>query len=165
MQTFVPFQDTYQTARVLDQKRLGKQRVETLQIFLGVLRINLDGSPKLGRTWGDHTVGKMWKDNLHGLLIYQDIIVSEWRERGFKDTCWVKSKVAMHRSGVLDPDIDPESTDMLPKWVRDEYEMPVWWGREDVHSSHRAALLFKAPEFYEQYGWTEEPVYNYVWPV
>lgn len=165
MQTFVPFSDVYESARVLDLKRLGKQRVETLQIVLGVLRINLDGTPKTGRTWGDHTVGKMWAKNLHGLLVYQDAIVSEWREHSFKDTCWVKTKVAMHRAGVLHPDIDPLSTDMLPVWVQQEHPMPDWWGREDIHSSHRAALLSKNPEYYGQFGWKEAPVYNYVWPI
>ena len=32
MQTFLPYPDYYQSARCLDNKRLGKQRVEALQI-------------------------------------------------------------------------------------------------------------------------------------
>jgi hypothetical protein len=31
------------------------------------------------------------------------------------------------------------------------------------HSSHRANLLKKEPEFYNQYGWTEDPLDPYVW--
>ncbi len=33
MQTFIPEPDLYQSVRVLDRQRLGKQRVETLQIM------------------------------------------------------------------------------------------------------------------------------------
>ena len=33
MQTFLPYSSFYQSARVLDRQRLGKQRVETLQIL------------------------------------------------------------------------------------------------------------------------------------
>ena len=33
MQTFLPYRDFYQSAKVLDQKRLGKQRVEVLQLL------------------------------------------------------------------------------------------------------------------------------------
>ena len=33
MQTFLPFSDFAQTAAVLDARRLGKQRVEVLQIL------------------------------------------------------------------------------------------------------------------------------------
>lgn len=33
MQTFLPYEDFEQTASVLDRQRLGKQRVETLQLL------------------------------------------------------------------------------------------------------------------------------------
>ncbi len=32
-------------------------------------------------------------------------------------------------------------------------------------SNHRAALLYKDPEYYSQFGWTEEPALEYHWPV
>jgi hypothetical protein len=30
--------------------------------------------------------------------------------------------------------------------------------------SHRAALLYKLPEHYSQFGWTEDPKVAYLWP-
>ena len=40
---------------------------------------------------------------------------------------------------------------------------PKWFGNNKFHSSHRANLLKKEPEFYVQYGWTEDPMDPYVW--
>lgn len=49
---------------------------------------------------------------------------------------------------------------------------PPWLGREDFHASHRAALLYKDPVWYGQFGWKESPAVpdsqgrlGYVWPV
>ena len=36
MQTFLPYADFIASAEVLDQKRLGKQRVETIQVLRGL---------------------------------------------------------------------------------------------------------------------------------
>ena len=38
MQTFLPYPDFIASARVLDSKRLGKQRVEALQVLRGLIR-------------------------------------------------------------------------------------------------------------------------------
>lgn len=51
-------------------------------------------------------------------------------------------------------------------------ELPTWWGDERVHSTHRGVLLFKNPEWFSQFGWTEDPLppdpktgkFPYVWP-
>lgn len=46
-------------------------------------------------------------------------------------------------------------------------ELPPWLGFPLLHSTHRGRLLNKKPEFYSQYGWTEQPILedgNY-WPV
>lgn len=41
MQTFLPYENFNKTAQVLDRKRLGKQRVETLTIFRTLSGINV----------------------------------------------------------------------------------------------------------------------------
>ena len=53
MQTFLPFPDYIQSARALDYKRLGKQRVEALQI-LNTLTGRSEG-------WSQHPAVKMWR--------------------------------------------------------------------------------------------------------
>jgi len=49
--------------------------------------------------------------------------------------------------------------------------MPVGFGDERLHSSHRAALLYKNPEWYGRFGWSEHPAVPdskgrlpYYWP-
>jgi hypothetical protein len=45
MQTFLPYSDITESMRVLDNKRLGKQRVETYQIISAITgRLKLDGT-------------------------------------------------------------------------------------------------------------------------
>jgi hypothetical protein len=33
-----------------------------------------------------------------------------------------------------------------------------------IHRTHRAALLYKNPEHYNQFNWEETPVIDYFWP-
>ena len=78
--TFLPFNNFQNCALVLDNKRLGKQRVEAMQI------INiLEGKAK-GNGWKNHVVTKMWNGYLPALKHYCNIIIEEWIRRGFKNT-------------------------------------------------------------------------------
>jgi hypothetical protein len=50
--------------------------------------------------------------------------------------------------------------------------LPPWFGNERLHSSHRAALLYKNPEWYGRFGWKEKPAVPdakgrlpYYWPI
>jgi hypothetical protein len=53
VQTFLPYPDFARSAAVLDDRRLGKQRVETLQILRALTR------PDYG--WRHHPAVLMWK--------------------------------------------------------------------------------------------------------
>lgn len=139
MQTFVPFADFARSAAVLDNRRLGKQRVETMQIMRAIVPIGASRS----HGWRNHPATVMWRENIHGLAAYGVAICDEWIERGYKDTC--RGKIIAH--------ISP-----------DELDMPPWWGDERVHSSHRANLLRKDGEHYAQFGWVEDPAMPYFWP-
>lgn len=179
IQVFLPFADFAETARVLDRRRLGKQRVEVLQIVqanLGArlitrrfrgMEFNRTGqripvyeelaeqewtvervSPER-RTWASHTVSKMWAPHLLTLLDYQAAICKEWVcVRGHKDSCW--GKTCYLYNAAYD-----HSKDKGRPW---------WLGDERLHSSHRAALLFKNWDHYSQFGWSESPAYDYFWP-
>jgi hypothetical protein len=139
MQTFLTFPDFAQSAQVLDNKRLGKQRVETLQIVLALRRVNLDGSPKTGRTWADHPIGRMWSvSHLPALILYQFEVTLEWAARGFKDTCWDKTVNAV---GGVDGEIFQQyrfGKDIMPWWV----------GQDGFHRAHQSNLVRKDPVFY-----------------
>jgi hypothetical protein len=77
--TFIPHADFKKCAKVLDNKRLGKQRVEAKQI----LNI-LTGATKT-RGWRSHPVVAMWNGYEKALMHYYNIIVAEWIKRGFQN--------------------------------------------------------------------------------
>ena len=65
MQTFLPYPDFKKTAKCLDYRRLGKQRVECKQI-LNALQKRKGGITKGG--WVNHPATKMWEDDFQALL-------------------------------------------------------------------------------------------------
>lgn len=74
MQTFLPYPDFEKTAKCLDSKRLGKQRVEARQIIK-----NLEGERD---QWYDHPAVQMWKGYVKALKLYFNKISKEWERRG-----------------------------------------------------------------------------------
>src|SRR5205814_10681154 len=62
MQTFLPYPSFERTARVLDVRRLGKQRVEALQV------LRAQHIPNYG--WRHHPVVKMWRGHDEALVYY-----------------------------------------------------------------------------------------------
>ena len=134
MQTFLAYSGFALSAGVLDRPRCGKQRPEALQILIAL------SDPSYG--WQNHPAVKMWRGYETALAEYGIAVCREWISRGYKDTCI--DKIARFRTGKL--------------------VLPPWLGDPAFHASHRAALLAKNPEWYSQFGWTETPEINYVWP-
>jgi hypothetical protein len=138
IQTFLPYQSFQKTAKVLDNKRLSKQRVETLQI--------LNALAGLPSRWLNHPATQMWKGYERLLIYYGLAICTELISRGFKDICTARIMVHFNSKGW--PLID------VPKWL----------GHEPFHASHRSSLLRKHPEHYRQFGWSEPDNLPYFWP-
>lgn len=141
MQTFLPYPDFTQSARCLDRARLGKQRVECLQIF----RANSLTDPTVG--WRNHPTTLMWRGYDQALASYALAICEEWTRRDYLST-------------ITHFFIDFLAT--CPDWT-DACD-PPWLGNAAFHASHRAALLVKDPAHYSQFGWAEEPKIDYWWP-
>jgi hypothetical protein len=146
MQTFVPFADFDESARVLDDRRLGKQRVETLQIMRALT------IPTYG--WQNHPVTRMWRGYRAALMDYQEATCAEWVRRGFGDTCLEKT---------LD-DLATAPAD-LDAYIGETFERPPWLADESIMISHRSNLLRKYPEFYAPLFPDVPPDLDYVWPV
>jgi hypothetical protein len=149
MQTFLPYPDFTLSAQVLDQKRLGKQRVENLQLLLAFAKANRG----LHGGWARHPASRMWKGFELGLLKYQEAITHEWVEvRGYKDTCWEKS------CALFTPE-------QLADYEAGNYELPEWIGDEDFHLRHKSKLVQKAPEIYKPiFGFDIPEDLEYIWP-
>ena len=80
MQTFLPYPNLKKSLKVLDSRRLGKQRVETFQI----LNILLERTDKKG--WKNHPSVKMWKGYENALKLYFNKSVKLWISKGHKNT-------------------------------------------------------------------------------
>ena len=78
MQTFLPICDFFESAIMLDHKRLGKQRVEAMQILKALDDPN--------NRWRNHPAVRMWKGYENALKIYYNIAVEEWKKRGYNNT-------------------------------------------------------------------------------
>jgi hypothetical protein len=135
MQTFLPYSDFKQTAKCLDMKRLGKQRVEVWQILL-----NLSGEKP---NWQYHPIMAMWRGSEGILAQYGLAICDEWIRRGYKDTMRAR----------------------IDNFACLSSKLPVWYGDENIYRHYRQTLLFKNYEWYSQFGWKENPVYGYIWPI
>ena len=142
VQTFLPDPDFHKSAASLDRQRLGKQRVEVLQL-LQVEDLRTRGQ-KGG--WLNHPAAKMWRGYGHALSRYGLSCCQEWLRRGYKDTCTQK---------IADLSMGLPYTDQGD---------PPWLGSIEFHASHKSNLVRKAPEHYGKL-WPETPRdLPYVWP-
>lgn len=148
MQTFLPYADFERSAQALDQKRLGKQRVEVIQVVRGLTR------PGYG--WRHHPAVLMWKGHEEALGRYGLTICEVWTERGFGDTCAATIVADLREAGVtaLRSQANLAAAGALPAWL----------GDEEFHRSHRSALVRKDPAFYAPLFPGVPDDLPYVWP-
>ncbi|MDA0632193.1 MSMEG_6728 family protein [Nonomuraea sp. MCN248] len=149
MQTFLPYPDFARTAAVLDPLRLGKQRVEALQI-LRALTVP-------GYGWRHHPAVKMWAGFEEALVRYGLEICRQWCSMGRADTCagTLTQELAEHRGSPVA---------RTQRELAEADELPPWLGDEALHRSHRSALLRKDPAFYRPIFGAEPDDLAYVWP-
>lgn len=143
MQTFLPEANFDKSAHVLDRARLGKQRVETMQIMKALTRTS--------GGWINHPAVKMWRGYAWALLQYQKVTCTEWtNNRGYKDTCLQKTI---------------EIYNNLPDDMKNEGVYPPWLGRSDFHKSHKSNLIRKKENHYKPFWPNISNNLEYVWPV
>lgn len=141
MLTLLPEPDYKISADVLDDRRLGKQRVEVLQI--------LNALHEISNGWRNHPAVKMWSQHEPQLCEYGLVICEVWKARGFKDTCY--TKIEQHLDWCTAGDYS--------------LEKPKWFGDKCFHLSHRSNLIRKDPLYYSEL-WPDVPNnLPYVWPV
>ncbi|MCK8433940.1 cytoplasmic protein [Streptomyces sp. D2-8] len=149
MQTFLPYPDFRTTALALDRRRLGKQRVEALQVLRGLV------VPGYG--WRRHPAVKMWLGYEEALVRYGLEICRVWREQGHQDTC----------AATLVADlatIRPHAPVREQSRLAAEGELPPWLGDDPFHESHRSALVRKNPTVYAALFPGVPDDLPYVWP-
>lgn len=163
MQTFLPYESFTESAACLDNKRLGKQRVECKQILQAlqqgpyvmcdvVLSMQVFGMPvtedsarykKRKTAWYSHPATQMWKDCEFDLCCYAIAICEEWRKRGFNDT--------------LLPFFYKQSEPIVTR-----NNMPLI-GYPPFHISHQSNLVRKDNTYYRKYFPDVKNNLPYVW--
>ncbi|MBN2156802.1 MAG: MSMEG_6728 family protein [Candidatus Lokiarchaeota archaeon] len=137
MQTFLPYADFANSFKVLDYKRLGKQRAEALTLIHVIESIMKGGEKPKG--WVHHPITIMWRPYCNALKLYCNLCIKEWISRGYSNTIEFFS--------VKEKDVI----------------MPDWLGFEPFHASHRANLLRKDYSYYSKFHWKENPIKPYLW--
>lgn len=166
MQTFLPYPDFTLSAKVLDNKRLGKQRVEASQI----LKINLTYrylheensgivsnlkymySPIDGKIpWENHPAVLMWRGHEVSVAKYGCAICCEWIKRGYKDNQF------SFFARIAEDELDEFGTRKNPEWL----------GNPKLHLSHQSNLLRKDWDYYINYFGEniQDITLPYYWPV
>jgi len=145
VQTFLPYPDFAASVAVLDTPRLGKQRVETLQILRALTL------PEYG--WRNHPAVLMWRGRIPALVHYGLAGVQQWRRRGFPDT-------TADQIG----EFAPEVADLGQPQLQGRGLLPSWVGDDRLHRSHRSRLLAKDPAHYGRYFADVPDDLDYYWP-
>ena len=192
MQTFLPYADFSKSAGVLDRMRLGKQRVETLQILQKLVgerlitgatvptgrvrRVSLspEGTPEEEITWEEEPV-----------LRKVQFPKSEWRRERITTRGWDHHPAKLmwegHELSLL-----AYQKATCAEWVRRGYSdscwekslyllephreelgstPPPWLGDEEFHRSHRSNLLRKDASHYRDLWPKLSDELPYLWPV
>lgn len=153
MQTFLPTPNFVEVAKLLDYRRLGKQRLEALECLNIILGKPLaehfpDNKVYSGTRHDNHPCRWTWQGYPEWLAAYGSIICLEWTERGYVD-----NQLPIY--GLLVEQFDLQVT---------EDNRPPWLGDEDIHYSHRSNLIQKRPDIYGELWPDVEPGIQYLWP-
>lgn len=139
MQTFLISSNPSETAKILDYRRLGKQRVEVISIANVLLNGN-DG-------WSHHPATKMWKGYEPYLIkVYLKAMMDEWVNRGYDNT-----KCQIHYDKFLTLLGDRE------------VKQPHWFS-EEFFTSHKSNLLRKNHDYFSKYFPSIPDNLPYIWP-
>ncbi|WP_326595189.1 MSMEG_6728 family protein [Streptomyces sp. NBC_01803] len=150
MQTFLPYPDFARSAGVLDVRRLGKQRVEALQVLRGLT------VPGYG--WRHHPAVRMWAGYEEALVRYGLEMCRVWVVGGRRDTCAVSLAADFAALGA-------RRRIRRQERLAAGGDVPPWLGDEAFHRGHQSALVRKDPAFYtERFPGVPDDL-PYVWPV
>lgn len=149
MQTFTPYSDFEASARVLDMKRLGKQRVEVIQIVRALT--------VPGYAWTSHPAVLMWSGHEEALGRYGITMCDVWTELGFADTCAATIAEDLRVAGI--------SAIRTYGQLLADGALPHWLFEPGVQRSHQSALVRKNPSHYRPRFPDVPDDIEYHWPV
>lgn len=102
--------------------------------------------------WKNHPATRMWRGFTAALVAYGVAVCDEWVRRGRADAV---GETLLQFSAGERPDVEE---------LRRAGALPPWLGLEELHVSHRSALIRKLPEHYRPYFPDVPDDLPYVWP-
>jgi hypothetical protein len=157
--TFITSNSLEECAKNLDYRRLGKQRVECLEI------INSIENPTKG--WKNHPVSIMWKDHVDALKLYCNYMINEWIVRKFSNNMvYYFFGEEIFDVNCIFFDIKTKKYEKVPKNSKYTIFFPKWFKWKEFQLSHQASLLRKDYNFYIKKFELNEDFLNsgYIWP-
>lgn len=141
MQTFMTHDNYVDTAKALDVKRLGKQRVEAFQILKA-----LRGEYNDTGAWVNHPATVMWRGHEYELALYGLTVSVEFYERGYD------GYAMMMKFTDLCNELQSSNRESYPWWVNNEL----------LRITHQSNLMRKDDTYYSFDVPQNMP---YVWPL
>ncbi len=146
--TFILHPNLWVNSKLIDNTRLGKQRVEAMQILN-----TLQGSEKQG--WCNHPAVKMWRGYEEFLKCYINSIITEWVNRGFDNNY---------------PLIETINNPSKPWWwnkqaIHFTHQANLYLKMPHFYANTKARLNMKIPTIFD-----DEDIFNYytqigyIWP-
>lgn len=126
MNTFLPFPSYADSAAALDRLRLGKQRLEVLQMLMAMLVPSREG-------WRNHPCTKLWRGYSNSLVHYGVCVCEEWRKRGYVDNLLPQIRAYEVR---------------VRGFTLEESPRPRWTDDVRVHIMYRRRLITKDLRYY-----------------
>ena len=176
MKTFVPFSGStpeegiLRSLLCLDDKRLGKQRVETYQIWKMVRGLPFDNTKRPANhaslqpmAWSRHPAVAQWMGYADALALYLLVSLRLWGGRLSPNTGRPYSNEGMQ--GNVDR-WRIEFTEKEPG-VRVTFAntaFPPWWGDVRIHDSDKAILYRKDKNYYAAFRPYALVYEQYCWP-
>ena len=152
--TFLVHQDFKIAVKILDNRRLGKQRVEARQLIDTIDKLK-SGQADKKISWSNHPITLSWINHVDSLKLYFNCVVQEWINRGFNNNYELFE-------------------------LSDNIIHPYWIYNKKIHYSMMSQLVQKDSEYYspdnlrdkipnELYDYflslpSEYSSYGYIWP-
>lgn len=188
MQTFLPYSSFASSVSVLDTLRLGKQRVEAMQLVIiyeqqKLRHFNPGIFCKVRDIYNNQR--ELFKELMYVYLQdmneialfnfldkFTDVVNETYLELNIP---WENHSASVMWRGYSDA-LKLYYNTTINEWIKRGYinnmpiiktntpNFPYWINNEEFHASHRSNLLRKDPEHYAKFGWTEPDDLPYCWP-
>jgi hypothetical protein len=132
--TFVTASTPEECASNLDNKRLGKQRVEAKQIIDILESSHLNES----KGYSNHPIVAQWRGFTQALKVYYNAIFDEWEARGYKNDKLKRYEIVQ----------DPALSHLVTKPNEVVVMFPKWFFNPIIHLTYKCDLYRKKPEYY-----------------